>query len=202
MEKRAKGLCFTCDEKWSHNHHCKNKRELNVILGPGEVEVETGEEEDRNEEEAPLTMAVISLSSVVGISHPQTMRMKGEIHGQEVVVMVDSGATNNFISASAVSRLLLEPTEGDRYGVILGNGEKIYGTGKCQKLLMNIQGVEIVEDYLILGLGSTDIILGMQWLEKLGEVVTNWKQQVMKFFWEGEERTLKGDPSLERSKTT
>lgn len=39
----------------------------------------------------------------------------------------------------------------------------------------------------------------MQWLEKLGEVVTNWKKQLMKFYWEGMEHTLKGDPSLERS---
>lgn len=25
MEKRARGLCFTCDEKWSHNHVCKKQ---------------------------------------------------------------------------------------------------------------------------------------------------------------------------------
>ena len=42
----------------------------------------------------------------------------------------------------------------------------------------------------------------MQWLEKLGEVVTNWKKQMMKFHWEGVECTLKGDPSLEQSVTT
>lgn len=64
---------------------------------------------------------------------------------------------------------------------------------------MELQGLEIVEDYLILGLGNSDIILGMQWLEKLGEVVTNWKKQLMKFQWEGKEQTLVGDPSLERS---
>lgn len=88
---------------------------------------------------------------------------------------------------------------GSQYGVTLGNGQKIFGKEKCQQLLMNLQGLEVVEDYLILGLGNSDIILGMQWLEKLGEVVTNWKQQLMKFDWEGTKHILQGDPSLERS---
>ena len=197
LEKRAKGLYFTCDDKWSHNHICKNRWELNVIFGPGELDDDVEEEEGGAEEETPLAMAEISLSTVVGISHPQTMRMKGDINGQEVIVMIDSGATNNFISVTAVNRLQLESTKGDRYGVTLGNGEKIYGKGKCQKLLMTVQRIEIVEDYLILGLENSDVILGMQWLEKLGEVVTSWKKQMMKFHWEGVECTLKGDPSLE-----
>lgn len=50
------------------------------------------------------------------------MRMKGHINGQEVIVMVDSGATNNFISTSTVDRLRLEPAAGEQYGVMLGNG--------------------------------------------------------------------------------
>lgn len=147
-----------------------------MIFGSGEVEDEGDEEEVRIEDGASSAMAEISLSLVVGISHPQTMRMKGEINRQEVIVMIDSGATNNFISVATVNRLQLHKTEDDRYGVIFGNVEKIFGKGKCREVRMTIQGVDIVEDYLILGLGNCDIILGMQWLEKLGEVVINWKK--------------------------
>lgn len=114
-------------------------------------------------------------------------------------MMVDSGATNNFISTATVNRLQIEPAEEDKYGVTLGDGKKNFGKGKCRGLQMLVQGLEITEDYLILGLGNSDIIFGMQWLKKLGEVVTNWKKQIMKFNWEGAERMLVGDPSLERS---
>lgn len=106
MEKRAKGICFTCDDKWSHNHVCKNRRELNIILGETEDEpLEVGEEVFEEEELQPL--AEISLQSVVGISSPKTMKLKGTIAGQTVVIMVDSGATNNFISTHTVRKLNL-----------------------------------------------------------------------------------------------
>lgn len=60
-------------------------------------------------------------------------------------------------------------------------------------------GVEVVEDFLPLELGNSDVILGIQWLEKLGSVVTNWKTQVMTFRVDGAIMTIKGDPSLARS---
>lgn len=45
------------------------------------------------------------------------------------------------------------------------------------------------------------MILGIQWLETLGPVVTNWKTQLMKYQVNGETMTVKGDSSLARSKS-
>lgn len=62
MEKRAKGIWFTFDEKWSHSHVCKNRRELNVIFGPGETkEGPPEEEEEVLEDEEMQPKAEISL---------------------------------------------------------------------------------------------------------------------------------------------
>lgn len=61
-------------------------------------------------------------------------------------------------------------------------------------------GVEVVEEFLPLKLGGSDVILGIQWLEKLGMVLTNWKTQIMKFELNGEPVTLVGDPALVRAK--
>lgn len=54
--------------------------------------------------------------------------------------------------------------------------------------------------FLPFQLGNSDVILGVQWLEKLGTVITNWKLETMKFQVNGKTVTLKGDPSLTRSK--
>lgn len=44
------------------------------------------------------------------------------------------------------------------------------------------------------------MIIGVQWLETLGPVTTNWKTQTMQFQWEGRSILLVGDPSLKRSR--
>ena len=46
-----------------------------------------------------------SICSVVGLTNPKTMKMKGEIGEQEVIVMIESRAMNNFISLTTVDRL-------------------------------------------------------------------------------------------------
>lgn len=84
----------------------------------------------------------------------------------------------------------------------MGTGESVKGYGECQGLRLQLQGLEILEDFLPLKLGNSDLILGVQWLEKLGPVTTNWKTQIMKFQINGVPATLKGDPSLDRSKVT
>ena len=44
----------------------------------------------------------LSINSVVGLTPPQTMKVKGEVGGQEVLVLIDSGASHNFIAAELV----------------------------------------------------------------------------------------------------
>ena len=63
-----------------------------------------------------------------------------------------------------------------------------------------IQGITLIQDFLSLELGNSDLILGVQWLETLGPIMTNWKTQTMRFEWQGQKVMLVGDSSLKRSK--
>lgn len=167
------------------------------------------EEEENSEgeegESLPATVEEIvtevSLNSMIGLSNPKTMKLKGAIGDYEVVVMIDLGATHNFISMEMISELGIpvEPTGG--FGVCLGNGESVRGTGMCRGVKLVLEGgVEIISDFLPLGLGSSDVILGVQWLETLGVVMTGWKKQEMTYKIQGTPITLTGNPSLMRSK--
>lgn len=64
---------------------------------------------------------------------------------------------------------------------------------------MTLQGIDIIEDFLPLDLGSTDIILGVQWLETLGTTHINWKTHTMKFMVNNTSVTLQGDPALHKT---
>ena len=43
----------------------------------------------------------------------------------------------------------------------------------CEGVKLNIQVIEINEEYLHFELGGTDLVLGYTWLEKLGETRIN-----------------------------
>lgn len=201
QKKRDKGLCYRCDEKWAPGHRCK-KKELTVLLTCDMDEAEQEEEEGSGEGDPELETAEINqvvevyLNSVVGLTTPKTMKLKGTIGEQEVVVLIDSGATHNFIYLDLVSKMQIPIVKTVAYGVTMGTGAAVRGEGLCRGVTIHLQGIDIVEAFLSLGLGSSDAILGVQWLETLGMTHTNWKTHVMKFMLGNESVTLRGDPSL------
>lgn len=190
QEKRAS---YRCDAKWAVGHRCK-KKELSVMLSAEEDGETEGEVSDVPASPTEEVITEVSLNSVVGISNPKTMKLRALIGSKEVIAMVDPGATHNFISLDMAG---MKMEKSASFGVSLGNGDAIRGEGVCKGITLYLNGgLEIVEDFLPLKLGSSDVILGIAWLEKLGMVLTYWKAQVMKFEIHGEPYTLVGDPSL------
>ena len=45
----------------------------------------------------------LSLNSVVGLTSPGTMKVRGKLNGVDVVVLIDCGATHNFIADKLVN---------------------------------------------------------------------------------------------------
>lgn len=57
----------------------------------------------------------------------------------------------------------------------MGNGDSIRGTGLCENVVILLGEAVVKENFLPIELGNSDIILGVEWLEKLGTVESNWK---------------------------
>ncbi|TYK02772.1 ty3-gypsy retrotransposon protein [Cucumis melo var. makuwa] len=74
----------------------------------------------------------LSIKSVVGLSNPGTMKVRGNIKGKEVVILIDCGATNNFILEKLVNKLQMATKDTSHYGVILGSRTTIKGKGICE----------------------------------------------------------------------
>ena len=108
------------------------------VEGDEEESIENVVVEELEEDEEGNTVN-ISLNSAVGSSNPKTMKLLGKIGNDELVVMVDYGATNNFISKLIVQRLI--PCEDcERFGVVLVNGVEIRGQGNCRQLCVTTAG--------------------------------------------------------------
>lgn len=100
-----------------------------------EYEMEEGEDCDREEEPTTVSeLAEVSMNSVVGLSSPRTMKLRGTIKDEDVVIMIDSGASHNFVSKKLVSQLELNAEETKGYGVIMGTCTTVIGEWVCQKV--------------------------------------------------------------------
>lgn len=139
---------------------------------PQEQEQQAHEVDCEAEEEQELV--TLTLNSKAGSTTEKSMKMRGQIKGRDVVVLIDSGATSNFIDEKLVQEMNWAVNDQREFGVRVGGGQIIRGRGRCTDTLLEIQGVKILEEFLVFDLGSIDVVLGFSWLATLGETRTNW----------------------------
>jgi hypothetical protein len=109
-ELRRKQLCFTYKEPWDPTHKCMGKGKAHYI----EVISDEEEEEDfshlhkikenpighAEEEDASHGLATdekVTLASISGVPKFNTFRMRWVIQGHKVSILIDVGASHNFI---------------------------------------------------------------------------------------------------------
>ncbi|KAA0047238.1 Ty3/gypsy retrotransposon protein [Cucumis melo var. makuwa] len=212
--RREKGLCFRCGEKYFAGHRCKSKehKELRMlVVKEGGEELEIVEEEFFDAETEMKQVEVqnvenlnieLSINSVVGLNNPGTMKVKGRVGEEEVVILIDCGATHNFVAEDLVTRLGLTLQETPNYGVILGSGTAVKGKGVCRNVEVQLDGWQVTDSFLPLQLGGVDMILGMQWLHSLGVTEVDWKRLVLTFHHQGRKVVIRGDPSLIKTRVS
>ncbi|XP_004514016.3 uncharacterized protein [Cicer arietinum] len=165
-EKREKGLCFRCDEPYNKEHRCKN-RQFKMIL------MEEEEEEGVEEGEEPLQSfrsLHLSLCSLSGFTTTRSWKVEGLLEGVAVVILIDCGASHNFIAIELVERLHLTVMETSPYMVEVGDGHKVRCKGKCAQLKFQMQNLEAIQDFYLFTLKGVDMVLGLDWLAGLGEI--------------------------------
>lgn len=148
----------------------------------------------------PPQLMCLSYNSFVGIISPTTTMLRGAIGNHEIVVMLDSGASHNFITLDMVAKTKSPITRDMPLQVMLGTGITAQGFGVCKKVCFTVQGVDFVSDFVILELGNADIILGVAWHKTLGECKANWETHELSFDHHGKWVTLTGELDLHGTK--
>lgn len=85
------------------------KKELRVLLIQEEEEID-GEGDESLTIEIVAKKVELSLNSVVGLATPGTMKLTGKVGEHLVTILIDIGATHNFISLGLVQELGLPIT--------------------------------------------------------------------------------------------
>ncbi|XP_074293193.1 uncharacterized protein LOC141620149 [Silene latifolia] len=189
-QRKAKGLCFYCDENFTPQHVCKNKRQLFILE---EEEEETVEEvEEIVEEEGESQIAQISIQALTGKSNCQTMRIHGHIGRITSSILVDTGSSHNFLDLGVVRKLGLRMEPIPSFNISVANGGKLMCSHVINNLKWRIKNTDFLADFFVIPLGSCEAVLGIQWLGTLGPITWDFKELTMQFYFEGRRHMLKG----------
>ncbi|KAJ0545001.1 putative nucleotidyltransferase, Ribonuclease H [Helianthus annuus] len=188
-EKRAKGECFWCNEKYSPTHNCKFKH-LYILEIYDDEEIDGNEYS--NEQEDREAEAQISVYAMTGVTSFSTMRVVGTIGTRQIHILIDSGSTHNFVNSKLASRLQCPTKEVPEMKVLVANGKKLDCNQLCQDFQWLMQGTWFRTDVLLLPLDNYDMVLGIQWLQFLNDIVWNFKSLTMQFQVDSKTIVLKG----------
>ncbi|KAK8949353.1 hypothetical protein KSP39_PZI005819 [Platanthera zijinensis] len=144
----------------------------------------------------------IGYHALIGTFSSQSIRFEGALLNHPVQILVDCGSSTNFISQRIASFLNAPITVIKPFKVHVGNGESLICTGIYMNAELSIQHHHFSTNLFVLDLYGSDVVLGMIWLESLGNVTTNYKDKQMTFQRNHKRICLQGMRSLETTPIT
>jgi hypothetical protein len=122
---------------------------------------------------------IIKINMLRGISRNKIPWKKGEDHwsnmievegkiiNQPVAILIDSGASHCYIDPNIVDRLHLEKSKLGKASLVqLAIGTKRRIHHMVRSCSMSLNGMNTSIDLNVIPLGSYDILIGMDWLDK------------------------------------
>ncbi|KAL0303885.1 UNVERIFIED_CONTAM: Retrovirus-related Pol polyprotein from transposon.6 [Sesamum radiatum] len=211
QDRRARGLCFNCDDKFRPGHVCKTKQFLLLLAEdsappepPDSVAFLSEPHADpppapaRFLSEEPTADNVhfqLSSAAVSGSNCPRTLCLRGTIHELSVSVLIDSGSSHNIIQPRVAEFLGLTVSPLTSFSVLVGNEAALQCSGVCLTVPLLLQSHRFVVSLFVIPIYGADVVLGVQWLRTLGSFVSDFSIPSMQFYLNDEFITLSGDPS-------
>lgn len=150
-DRRMKGLCFNCLEKFSKEHlrHCTMKGiyllELNESAAVDEGYIDDGVE--------------ISLYALIGVNEGGTMHLEVVIGTTVLRSLIDSSSTHSFL-AESTAVCLGRPTSLPGFSVNVANGDRVPSVGICEGVRVRIGQEEFNIDFYITPHDGYEVVLG------------------------------------------
>jgi hypothetical protein len=135
----------------------------------------------------------VTLASISGVPKFNTFRMRGVLQGKKISVLIDGGDSHNFMDSSLLQRRHIPTTEFEGFHVEVAGGRTMPCDKYIPRMKLTLGRNDLAQDFYVMDLPDTNIILGVQWLSTLGLVTTNYKTMEMSFTDEnGKKVVLRG----------
>ena len=174
-DRQRKGLCYNCDEKYVKGHCCREQNLFHIDVCPTPEMKEVGPEEpsvdeineqtllvpDIVEPAASIEESIISLHALLGVSTAQTLKIKGYIKYHQLVVLINSGNTHNFISLSKVEAFYICIHPINNFQVLISNGGTMKCGGCCANVKLQMGNYHLKTCMFAIDMGGFDVVLGV-----------------------------------------
>ena len=198
-DRRAKSLCFYCDEKYTPGHKC-TAQVYTIELGNHEEEAKEAEVGDTLPELAEDFPAFceeephISMNALTGFNTYHTMKIVGTFMQHPLHILIDSGSTHNFLDLATAKKIGCPMKDTVPLQISVANGSKLISSATCPGFQWMINDHAFHTDVMIVPLGSCEMILGVQWLSTLGPILWNFDKLEMQFSYQGRTVVLTAAP--------
>lgn len=91
----------------------------------------------------------LSMFSISCLTSKNSIKLWGTLRDKQMIILVDCGASHNFISSKFVKEHKSKMNETLLYTVEVGDGRKIPCEGVCSQLKLLIQGLQIQQDFFV-----------------------------------------------------
>ncbi|XP_073268339.1 uncharacterized protein [Populus alba] len=125
-QRKRLGQCFKCGDKYTSGHRC-NTKGLHMIEGVEEEDdKEVKEFNDTLQEECterrPIDEFGLSLNALAKNDTYNTIRIKGNCQGRDLIFLIDNGSTHSFIDETTITELNVSKSKTTLLAVTVANG--------------------------------------------------------------------------------
>jgi hypothetical protein len=196
--RRAMGLCYKCNERWSREHKCAPTVQLHAVqelweLFQLEDEGNGYPTSQCSEPPTDLLLLAVSKAAVTGFQAPRTVKLVGSIQNKVISILVDSGSTSSFISSTVAAQLTDVTPLPSPSSVQVAGGGILCCSFVIKNVVWVVSGYSFQSELRVLPLAAYDVIIGMDWLEQHSPMKVHWKDKWMEIPYHGQTIVLRGE---------
>lgn len=124
-DKRAKGLCFWCDERFVPGNKCKKRQAFVIQLHVELVDEEMNKVMVSEAIMEKFSLIQLSLYALHGLIGFKTMRIIATHGKRQLFILVNLGSTHNFLSEYIVHKLKCQVRKVQGVQVTIANDQEL-----------------------------------------------------------------------------
>jgi hypothetical protein len=122
-----------------------------------------------------LEEPIIFLHALSCILTLWTLKIKGYIKHQLMVVLIDIGSTHNFIHRRLANEIHFFVHLVSNFQILITNGGTMKCGGSCENVKLQMGDYTMKTHMFSISMGICDIVLGVEWIRTLGPITMDYQ---------------------------